>query len=194
MGRRRTRKPWERQPGETAPAFRCFCEYLKLGGGRSFKATADELGRPPSYAKQLGVWSVKFGWVERAAAYDSEQLTTEIEARLVVREKLRQRLYDEGNKAIDDLIDLRRGKMSGGDQISILDTHRKIVGQRPLVPPKVRYAATVRVLELIGLTVPKRIEHTGAEGDEIRIKARQGLADLSTDQLMALAEAFGINV
>lgn len=72
---------WERQPGETAAAFRAFCKYRDAGGDRSLRALA---GTPKGTQKDPkrrhhSAWSREWGWVERAAAFDDrmDRIATE---------------------------------------------------------------------------------------------------------------------
>lgn len=74
-----TVQAWERQPGEPEKAWRAFALYRDalLEGGigqRSQRAVCLSLfpNRDPTKARtaDIGAWSVKWRWVERAAAYD----------------------------------------------------------------------------------------------------------------------------
>lgn len=104
-------KPWERQAGESAPAFYAFALYRDIGPTRGLRQVSDRLaaeaaegvdrstegdGAPgranfrlivhapgeiptdtgPKPAKQhsshVREWSSKWGWVDRAAAWDNE--------------------------------------------------------------------------------------------------------------------------
>ncbi len=66
------REIWERLPGESIKAYRCFCIYRDLGVDRSInkvqKALRDE-GKKYSLTLLLR-WSKRFNWVSRAEAYD----------------------------------------------------------------------------------------------------------------------------
>lgn len=61
------RLPWERQKGETAAAFHNFALYRDLGPHRSLSKAALDSTRS---VKTLKDQSAKYGWVERAEAYD----------------------------------------------------------------------------------------------------------------------------
>lgn len=66
------RQPWERQKGETLKAFHAFTVYRDLGVERSLtnvKRKYDETGKKGSFGV-FGVWSARYGWVERVKAYD----------------------------------------------------------------------------------------------------------------------------
>ena len=67
--RPRKAKPWERQPGETFKQFEAFTLY-RDGTQRTIASTARVLG---SYnADTVGIWARKWGWEERAYAWDNE--------------------------------------------------------------------------------------------------------------------------
>jgi len=59
-----------RVKGESAKAYQAFCVYRDLGPTRSLSKVAHSLTKSRTL---LADWSVKWGWVERAAAYDAEQ-------------------------------------------------------------------------------------------------------------------------
>lgn len=61
---------WERQEGESARAFQGFATYRDLGPSRSLVATAQILSKTKQGT--LAPWSVAWGWVERAGAWDDE--------------------------------------------------------------------------------------------------------------------------
>src|SRR5687768_1958010 len=76
---------WDRIPGETPKAFACLVEYLRLGPNRSLEKAAELSGKQP---RTLRKWSVRYGWVRRAAEYDAFVLGQEREMALVLtREK-----------------------------------------------------------------------------------------------------------
>jgi hypothetical protein len=63
------RLPWERQPKEPVRAFHSFAMYRDLGPHRSLSKAAQATGKSLDGLKQL---STKYGWVERAEAYDDD--------------------------------------------------------------------------------------------------------------------------
>ena len=63
-------EPWERQPEETAKAFEAFAVYRDMGIERSIRKVGQHLGKS---ATQIAEWSSKNNWVERCAAWDTEQ-------------------------------------------------------------------------------------------------------------------------
>lgn len=62
-------QPWDRQPHESSKAFVAFQTYRDLGGTRSLRKVASELGRDTSAVEEL---SVRHQWVDRALSYDIE--------------------------------------------------------------------------------------------------------------------------
>lgn len=66
--------PWKRQPDESSKAYYAFCRYVEMGPeDRSIRKLAKQLhrGEGASWLKDL---SRRYGWVERAAAWDDEQM------------------------------------------------------------------------------------------------------------------------
>ena len=70
MAKKKKTLPWERQKGETTNAYEAFCVYRDLGVKRSQVKTCEKLGKNST---TISDWSVKYNWVERAAAYDDDQ-------------------------------------------------------------------------------------------------------------------------
>jgi CRP-like cAMP-binding protein len=64
-----TTQPWDRQPRETEPAYEAFLAYRDLGSGRSLAKVGAGLGKSEALMER---WSSRWGWVERARAYDVE--------------------------------------------------------------------------------------------------------------------------
>jgi hypothetical protein len=110
------------------------------------------------------------------------------------RERSRQILLDSAPGTIAALLEIVHGRMTPGDELPLLDRHGQQVGTRQAVPPSTRAHAARAVLELAGITAPKRVELTGADGTEIRLRARAALSDLTGEQLAAMAKAFGVDL
>ena len=68
---------WDRKPEETPIAFAAFVIYRSMPpSDRSLKkATEIRLGRKPTkrHVNQLELWSGKYNWFDRAAAWDTHQ-------------------------------------------------------------------------------------------------------------------------
>lgn len=60
-------KPWERQPGESAPAYQAAWAYFEMGPDRSISAVAQKLSKSRTL---IARWSSDWGWTGRAGAYD----------------------------------------------------------------------------------------------------------------------------
>ena len=78
---------WERQPGESGPAFAAFVVYRDLGPYRSLdKAYKTQKPDADKFSGQWSLWSAEHKWLERALAYDSY---CDAERRKVLEQKLR---------------------------------------------------------------------------------------------------------
>lgn len=64
------KQAWEKRHDETDLAYSFFSSYLQLGPNRSLVKVVEENNKKKSYKTQLGIWSSKYAWVERAAEYD----------------------------------------------------------------------------------------------------------------------------
>ncbi len=65
------RNPWERQKGETGPAWEAFTVYRTMGATRTFAAVSRELGKSDTLIRRWGkVWR----WPERVELWDREQI------------------------------------------------------------------------------------------------------------------------
>lgn len=60
---------WERQPNESARAFKAFTIYRGMGDERGVLAVRDRAGGPYSHKTLLG-WAEKHHWVNRSLAWD----------------------------------------------------------------------------------------------------------------------------
>ena len=63
-------RAFEPQPGESSKAFSAFKVYRDSGPNRSLAKTAETYYGSRKNLAQIGVWSSKFEWVDRARAYD----------------------------------------------------------------------------------------------------------------------------
>ena len=60
---------WERQEGESAPAFQAFAAYRDMGAERSLAKVAQKLGKSKALMER---WSSRWQWGIRADAWDDE--------------------------------------------------------------------------------------------------------------------------
>lgn len=61
-------KPWSRQVGESSKAYEAFETYRDLGTQRSTRRVAEALSKSEAIVNR---WSSRWGWPERARAWDS---------------------------------------------------------------------------------------------------------------------------
>lgn len=82
-------EPWDRQPGETDPAWTAFVDYRDAGAGqRSQHKTARSL----SCSRQtLAGWSTRHEWRKRVEAWDREQDRAKRRATIETVEKVAKR-------------------------------------------------------------------------------------------------------
>ena len=105
-------KPWERQKGESGPAFQAFCFYRDLlyqeePTGRSLAKVGAKLGKSVTLMER---WSTAHEWVERCREYDNEIQREELEARKVAVKKMQQehirlarKMTEKAKKALEEL-------------------------------------------------------------------------------------------
>lgn len=70
MARTSRANPWDRQTGESAPAWEAFVTYRDMGPARSLTKVAQELSKSDALMKR---WSAEHAWVIRAAGWDAEK-------------------------------------------------------------------------------------------------------------------------
>lgn len=83
--------PWEPQPGETAKKYEAFQCYLNMKTDtedRSLRKVAFDLNKSLTY---IGTLSSQFNWVDRADAYDREQLRLAQKDQIAAIKKMRKR-------------------------------------------------------------------------------------------------------
>ena len=114
------RKPWERQPGETAKAYAAFLLYRDLPAiDRSVKAARDRQQRDKKGTlRQWNGWSMRNGWVNRAAEHDSD-----------LASRRRERMAKELERAQDDGVMLLRATLAKvAQRIEGLDAEEMAAG------------------------------------------------------------------
>ena len=123
-------KPWDRQPGESAKAYKAFVTYLELGEKRSIlKAAGGSSGRARWFEK----WSSKFSWVERVASWETAELAANIRDREKAREKARQVFVDAFPELAQTLVEIAS---MGGAQMPQVNALRHALALGGLVEPK----------------------------------------------------------
>jgi hypothetical protein len=195
------RELWKKRPKETPRAFGAFSDYLQMGPGRSLTECAERFGYR---VNSLNNWSSVHQWRDRAQAYDTAELERSIQGREQVRERARQNLIDDIEESTRTIRGVRKGRVpmpECGDDctlercmcgvwVPVLDRHGKVVGRKPQIAASTRQAAAVATLDRCGLTPPKRVELTGADGEKLRLEASLQLGGLGDAELAALAAAF----
>lgn len=166
-------QPWLHQPDETATAHAAFTVYLALGPSRTHEKTREALGRTKAgYVRVLEKWSAANDWVARAAAFDGFELDAKLDGRTRAREVARQMYVD----ALPALVDL--------ELRYLMDT-----------PAEKRDGNWLRMLrdaiDRAGVSAPKRVELTGAEGGAIALSnadQANALDSLSDEELWCLVD------
>lgn len=70
-------EPWDRQSGESAPAYEAFLTYRDMGYARSNGGVAQKLGKSKTLMDR---WSAQWNWVQRTEAWDSMPSAKLVEA------------------------------------------------------------------------------------------------------------------
>jgi len=105
-------RAFEREPKETNKAYGAFCIYRDLGPERSLAKAAETYYGSSKNLAQIGLWSRKFDWVERARAFDDwllmrdrvviEEFQNSKAAKFAERQMaLREKLLANAEKAAD---------------------------------------------------------------------------------------------
>lgn len=68
MAKDNDREAWERQPGESGPAFEAFAAYRDMGEKRTISAVAKQLNKSGTLCHR---WKLRYDWRARADAYDA---------------------------------------------------------------------------------------------------------------------------
>lgn len=123
--------PWERQDRETPKAFEAFCVYRDMGTERSASKVANIVGKSYSLMQQ---WCNKYGWVDRAAAWDDEQdrikREAEQKAQIEAIKEMRKRhtkvavkMINKADAALDEIL---AGEIKPADIPRIVDIATKL--------------------------------------------------------------------
>src|SRR5512133_374622 len=97
---------WNRQEGEGTKPFRAFTVYLAMGADRSLVKVGQKLGVSKTIIER---YSSRFGWMERARAYDAHLS----ELRLERLASARERLADEQIALAAKMFSIVKAKMNG---------------------------------------------------------------------------------
>ena len=94
-------KAWYRLPGESSAAYEAFKMYLETPE-RSLTKVEQKLNKKRG---QLGNWSSKYNWVDRAAAYDSSIVEQERRLKIKQRKKDLETQHKLGLKMVDSALE-----------------------------------------------------------------------------------------
>ena len=112
------RKPWEKQPSETAKAYAAFLLYRDLPAVD--RSVAAAWGRKKG-RKRVERWCTAHDWVNRAAEHDSD-----------LASRRRERRAKELERAQDNAVTLARAALAKvAERIQRLDVEEMQVGQIP---------------------------------------------------------------
>lgn len=145
-------EPWERQEKESDPAWEAFTVYRDMGAERSLAKTGQHLGK--STVLMEG-WSVKHGWVRRAAAWDMEQDRLWRESLVAERRKMAERQARIGAMA--------EGKIA--QFIVELDPRTLTASEAA------RWLEVASRLQHQVLGVPQRVEVSGPDGGPMQVES-----------------------
>ena len=119
---------WDRLAGESDKAYSAFRAYLEMPE-RSLTKLARKLNR--NGRGQLGNWSAKFNWVERAAAYDSSIVEDERKTKSKLRSEELKLQHELGmlmaQKALEGLKVLEVKRASPYALVQMADAACKIL-------------------------------------------------------------------
>ena len=145
---------WERQSGETAKAYAAFLLYRDLPAiDRSVPAARERHQRDTKGTlRQWKGWSMRNGWVNRAAEHDSD-----------LASRRRERMAKELERAKDDAVVLIRAALAKvAERIKGMDAEELAAGQ---IPAALR---TLIELELKVLGYEDRVALTGKDGGPVK--------------------------
>jgi hypothetical protein len=102
-------KPWDRQPGESAKAYRAFTLYRDKQADRTFESVAGVLRCSGTNIRR---WAKRWDWTHRVRAYDIHLDRIDLEAlsreRLTMKKRMARQGIDMQAAAADALSELLR--------------------------------------------------------------------------------------
>ena len=145
---------WERQPSETAKAYAAFLLYRDLPAiDRSVSAARERHQRDTKGTlRQWKGWSMRNGWVNRAAEHDSD-----------LASRRREHTAKEMERSQDDALILIRAALAKvAERIKGMDAKELAAGQIPSA------LKTLFELELKALGHEDRVALTGKDGGPVK--------------------------
>ena len=152
------RNLWERQPGETAKAYAAFLLYRDLPAIDRSVAAAREGHKKDIKGtfRQWSGWSMRNGWVNRAAEHDSN-----------LASRRRERMAKELERAQDNAVVLTRAfNFKIAERIKGMDPEDLTAGQIPAA------LKTLFELEFKALGYEDRVALTGKDGGPVTMEAK----------------------
>ncbi len=102
-------EPWDRQPGESAKAYRAFQIYRDKQADRTYEFVAGVLQCSGANVRR---WAKRWNWIDRARAYDTHLDRIERDAlsreRLAMKKRMARQGIDMQTAAADGLAELQR--------------------------------------------------------------------------------------
>ena len=149
---------WERQSGETAKAYAAFLLYRDLPAiDRSVPAARERhQSNTKGTLRQWKGWSMRNGWVNRAAEHDSD-----------LASRRREHTAKEMERSQDDALILIRAALAKvAERIQGMDAKELAAGQ---IPAALR---TLIELELKVLGYEDRVALTGKDGGPVKVDTK----------------------
>ena len=137
-------KPWERQPGETARAYECFCVFRDAGPSRVLvdvyrQVTGRFKARDP--AGVWGAWCKNNDWWERAELYDAHLERKRLEDRAEADRQAHLEAISEYRKA-----HLAVARATFGNSGEALNLLKKFLQSQPKIKDWDEATKAIRVI------------------------------------------------
>lgn len=157
-------EPWERQDDETPKAWGAFVVYRDMGPRRSLRRVQSEEG---TALAQLGQWSSRYRWVERAAAWDGHLDLIRRQEQVDAVRNMRERHATTARKLLDVAVDSLEKRLSEAE-----------VEEAPLLATYdiLRYVVEAAKLERLAL----------GEADTVVDNRHSGLVQVEAEQEVTL--------
>lgn len=114
---------WDIRPDEPAKAYAAFAAYREMGPGRSLERVSQDDTRALPNLKR---WSARFGWVERARAFDEAAAKLAADASLEDHAAVNRRHAELGRvlqtRGAQRLAKLPPESLSGAEAVSAVRT------------------------------------------------------------------------
>jgi len=155
-GRKKHAYPWERQEGESEPAWQAFKIYRDLGDLRSIHKVARSLSKSPALIKR---WSAGNEWRRRSLEYDREQdRIKQAEKKRFLEEQARRevkiglKMMRISETQLERFEAAKKGKNKKGEKMSAFDARMCAVDGTKLIKSGMGEPETRSALSLEGTT------------------------------------------